>query len=454
MGIFGEKLKELRESRKVDLRDLARVIKVDHTVLHKIEDGAQRPDMETLEKVVDYFDVPADYFINQTLKLEDLKIMNFEQGDLSHAFKRVLDEYLDEKEKSFKGNDLGNFVRNDFVKILNETMSLDEGKYYVGGSVGQGAWATIPWISCFDRSVSKSATKGYYLVYLFKEDMSGFYLSLNQGYTYFREKYGAKEGRIKIQHTANLIRSKVAVSAEYNLTHIDLGSDRDLAIGYEKGHIYGKYYDTSNLPSENELISDFIVLLESYQKIVTFMNGRSVKEFNDYLLLQDDLKFLEIDEENYQAKANEIANGHIMSLFEQEEEPRPPKDPVVDEGGRKRYPRSAKEAADALLRANYTCEFDAKHETFTGKATNHQYAEAHHFIGISHHKKFPEVDLDRAANIVCLCPTCHRKIHHGVDEVRLPMIETLYQKINERLEKVGIEVTLTQLKEFYGISTM
>ncbi|MEY9975687.1 MrcB family domain-containing protein [Lysinibacillus sp. RC79] len=453
MGIFGEKLKKLRESRKVNLRDLAGVIKVDHTVLNKIENGAQSPDMETLEKVVDYFGVPADYFINPTLKLQDANIMNFSQGDLLNAFKRVLDEYLEEKEKSFKGNDLGHFVRNDFVEILNETMSLDESKYYVGGSVGQGVWATIPWISCFDRSVTVSATNGYYLVYLFKEDMSGFYISLNQGYTYFREKYGAKEGRIKIQHTANLIRSKVAVPAEYNLTHIDLGSNRGLAIGYEKGHIYGKYYDASSIPSENELIADFKVLLGLYQKIVTLMNGRSVKEFNDYLLLQDDHKFLEIDEENYQAKANEIANGQFMPLFAPEEEPRPPKDAVVDEGGKERYPRSAKEAADALLRANYKCEVDPKHETFTGKATNHQYAEAHHFIGISHHKKFPEVDLDRAANIVCLCPTCHRKIHHGVDEVRLPMIEALYQKIKKRLEKVGIEVTMPQLKEFYGIST-
>lgn len=448
---FGEKLKNLRESRRVNLRDLAGILKVSHTVLNKIENETQPIDMEKLVKIVDYFSVPADYFFYPTLKLEDVNKMNFAQGDLSYAFKRVLGEYLDEKEKSFKGNDLAYFVRKQFVEILTQTLSLDS-KYYVKGSVGQGVWATIPWISCFDRSVSISATNGYYLVYLFKEDMSGFYISLNQGYTYFHEKYGAKEGRIKIQHTANSIRSKVAVPAEYNLTHIDLGSNRDLAMGYEKGHIYGKYYDTSNFPSENELIADFKVFLESYQKIVTLMNGRSVKEFNDYLLLQDDLEFLEIDEENYQVKANEIANGQFTLFFEQGEEPRPPKDPVVDEGGKKRYPRSAKEAADALLRENYTCEVDPKHETFTGKATNHQYVEAHHFIGISHHKKFPEIDLDRAANIVCLCPTCHRKIHHGIDEVRLPMIEKLYQKIKKRLERVGIEVTMLQLKEFYGIS--
>ncbi|MFA1739358.1 MrcB family domain-containing protein [Lysinibacillus fusiformis] len=448
----GERLKSLRENRKVNLRELADKIQTNYTALNKIENGLQRLDMDTLVKLVDYFGVPADYFINPTLKLDDLNVVNFISENLAQAFGRILTEYLIEKNNSFKNNELGRFVRNELVEILNETMSLDEDKYYVSGSVGQGVWATIPWLCCFDRSVTTSATNGYYLVYLFKEDMSGFYLSLNQGYTYFRDKYGAKEGRQKVSHTATLIRNMIEVPEEYEQSSINLGSMRDLAVGYEKGHIYGKYYDANNMPSDRELISDFRVLLEAYKKIVTFMKGRSVKEFNDYLLLQDDLEFLETDEERYQEMANEITTNKPIPLFELPEVPRSPKDTVVDEGGKERYPRNAKEAADALLREKYKCEVDPYHETFTSKATNHQYVEAHHFVGIAHYKKFPEVDLDRAANIVSLCPNCHRKIHHGSDIERLSMIETLYEKIEGRLKQVGIEVTMTQLKEFYGIT--
>lgn len=448
----GERLKSLRENRKVNLRELADKIQTNYTALNKIENGLQRLDMDTLVKLVDYFGVPADYFINPTLKLDDLNVMNFNSENLAQAFGRLLNEYLNEKNNSFKNNDLGRFVRNELVEILNETMSLDEDKYYVSGSVGQGVWATIPWLCCFERSITTSATNGYYLVYLFKEDMSGFYLSLNQGYTYFREKYGTKEGRKKVSHTATLIRNMIEVPEEYVLSSIDLGSTRDLAVGYEKGHIYGKYYDANKMPSDRELISDFRVLLEAYQKIVTFMNGRSVKEFNDYLLLQDDLEFLDTDEERYQEVANKITYNKLIPLFEIPEEPRPPKSTVVDEGGKERYPRSAKEAADALIRANFTCEVDPRHETFTSKVTNNQYVEAHHFVGISQHNKFPEVDLDRVANIVCLCPNCHRKIHHGTDKERLTMIEILFGKIEGRLKQVGIEVTITQLKEFYGIT--
>jgi len=449
-----QQVKNLRESRKVNLRDLAKEIKINYTALNKIENGSQRLDMETLAKLVDYFNVTADYFLTPSMKLDDVK----ESANITQSYRslfiRVLEEYLSEKEKPFKDNQLGQFVRNEFVQNINTQIPLDEKNYLVTGSVGQGVWATIPWVSCFDRSITKSATNGYYIVYLFKEDMTGFYISLNQGYTYFREKYGTKEGRVKILQTANLIRSKVEVSDDFKLVGIDLGSTRDLAIGYEKGHIFGKYYDVNNIPTDAKLIADFRELLEAYKKIVVFMNGRNVREFNDYLLLQDDLEFLETEEANYQEKANEIANNREKQKpkFDEEEKPRPPKNTVIDEGGKERYPRNAKEAAEALLRANYTCEVDPNHETFISKATNNKYGEAHHFVGISHHKKFPDIELDRAANILCLCPTCHRKIHHAVDEVRLPMIESIFYKIHGRLKNVGIEVTMTQLKEFYAIS--
>lgn len=449
---YGKNVKILRESKKIPLRELANKIEANYTALQKIESGSQRLDIETLDKLVNFFNVPAEYFMKGILKLEDKNTNNEVSKSLSQALNRILKNYLIEKEKSLKNNDLGYFVRNEIVQILYKTFSLNEKKYKVTGSVGQGTWATIPWICCFDRSVTTSATNGYYLVILFKEDMSGFYISLNQGYTYFRDKYGAKEGRQKITKTATLIRNMIEVPIDYKLNSINLGSTIDLAVGYERGHICGKYYDVNNMPTDAELNSDFSNLLEVYQKIVTFINGRNVKEFNDYLLLKDDLEFLETDEENYQDMVNELSSATQISSFEMFDEPRESKEPVIDEGGKERYPRSAKEAAAALLRANYTCEVDSQHETFISKATNHPYVEAHHFVGISQYKKFPEVDLDRVANIVSLCPNCHRKIHHGTDEERFVMIELLFKKLNERLKQVGIEVTLTQLKEFYEIT--
>ncbi|WP_214776036.1 DUF3578 domain-containing protein [Exiguobacterium sp. s37] len=445
----GMKVQKLREYYSINLRDLAQAIGVRHVMLNKIENGTQRLDLETLTKLSNHFSVSAEYFVNPNLSIPQATKNVNEPSSCVTAFKRILDNYSTEKEKPLKDNSFAEFVRNDVVKILNNALDIDSSRYKVIGSPGKGLWAKVPWVGFFDRNVTLSAQYGYYMVYLFREDMSGFYLSLNQGYTYFRNKYKDKEGRQKIQKTAEIIRSRIEIPSQFQLTTIDLRSEASLAFGYEAGHICGKYYDASSLPDEFEMINDFRSLLETYNKIVVLLNGRNAEELNDYLLLEDDLEFLETDEESFQKLANELK---VDFSDEPKEEPRPPKTVVTDNLGKTRYPRSAKEAALALARANYTCELDENHETFLSKSSGQKYAEAHHFVGISNHPKFPEVDLDRAANIVCLCPNCHRKIHYGEDEVRLPMIESLFAKVKERLEQVGIEVTLTQLKEFYNIS--
>lgn len=445
----GMKVQKLREYHSISLRDLAQAIGVRHVMLNKIENGTQRLDLETLTKLANHFSISAEYFVNPHVSIAQATKKVSEPSSCVTAFKQILENYPTEKEKSFKDNSLADFLRNDLVKIVNDALKIDSSRYKVIGSPGKGVWARVPWIGVFDRSVTSSAQRGYYVVYLFREDMSGFYLSLNQGYTYFRNKYRDKEGRQKIQKTAEIIRSRIEIPSQFQLTTIDLHSEASLAFGYEAGHICGKYYDASSLPDEFEMINDFRSLLETYNKIVVLLNGRNAEELNDYLLLEDDLEFLETDEESFQKLANELK---VDSSDEPKEEPRPPKTVVTDNLGKARYPRSAKEAALALVRANYTCELNENHETFLSKSTGQRYAEAHHFVGISNHPKFPEVDLDRAANIVCLCPNCHRKIHYGEDEVRLPMIESLFAKVKERLEQVGIEVTLTQLKEFYNIS--
>ncbi|MFY9946204.1 MAG: DUF3578 domain-containing protein, partial [Exiguobacterium chiriqhucha] len=103
--------------------------------------------------------------------------------NLESTFRYVLNNYLTEKQSPFEKNELSREVRKEIPNLMYEQLNLDQKKYAITGSVGKGNWATIPWIGFFDRSITSSATKGYYLVYLFKSDMSGFYLSLNQGYT-------------------------------------------------------------------------------------------------------------------------------------------------------------------------------------------------------------------------------------------------------------------------------
>src|SRR5699024_12047198 len=95
--------------------------------------------------------------------------------------------------------------KHDIPKILADY--LDDDKYLVKGSVGQGQWAHIPWVAIFNKNITTSATRGYDIVLLFQADMTGFYLTLNQGWTYYRENYKPKsEAQKKIKKSLQFYR--------------------------------------------------------------------------------------------------------------------------------------------------------------------------------------------------------------------------------------------------------
>src|SRR4029453_2789488 len=85
---------------------------------------------------------------------------------------RVLANYPTAAKDSLEKHPLAIFIRDapalDLMPLLN-----DQESYKVEGSPGQGNWAKVPWISIFDLLVTDSAQRGYYPVYLFRNDMVG-----------------------------------------------------------------------------------------------------------------------------------------------------------------------------------------------------------------------------------------------------------------------------------------
>ena len=97
----------------------------------------------------------------------------------------VINNYQIEKQNTFKQNWLAKCIRNEADKSVSEFI-FNRKEYKVSASAGQGGWAEVPWLGIFHKDVSTSAQEGYYIVYLFRGDSEGVYLSLNQGFT-FRE---------------------------------------------------------------------------------------------------------------------------------------------------------------------------------------------------------------------------------------------------------------------------
>lgn len=168
-------------------------------------------------------------------------------------------------------------IKSLIPQALSNTEIIDESKYLIDGSAGAGGWALIPWVAIMDLRVTKSATKGFYIVYLFKNDFSGLYISLNQGWTEFEESRKAeglspKEIRTKLKYLSEYWTHEITSDkSRFNSNPIQLqveGSSNRLAKGYENGHILGKFYDFKDLPSSEELLLDMRELLGIYNELV------------------------------------------------------------------------------------------------------------------------------------------------------------------------------------------
>ncbi len=102
-------------------------------------------------------------------------------------------------------------------------------------------------------------------------------------------------------------------------------------------------------------------------------------------------------------------------------------------------PRNALFRDMALKRENYTCELCGTNETFTDK-NNEEYFEGHHLImyNLKVQSRF-KYCLDHPSNIICLCPTCHRRIHHASVADTQSMLLKLFTKHNDLLKNYGIK---------------
>ena len=155
---------------------------------------------------------------------------------------------VDKKTYSLYDLNSASIISKELPTLLHTKGGLPKSKYKIQGSIGQGNPAEIPWICVFDLDITKSAQDGFYIVYLFTSDMSGVYLSLNQGWTQYKREYGTKEGRIEIKKNATVSKKLLKSDQGFSYSPIDLKATKSLGKGYELGNICSVYYDVTPFP--------------------------------------------------------------------------------------------------------------------------------------------------------------------------------------------------------------
>lgn len=192
---------------------------------------------------------------------------------MDNILNEPIESYLTEKTKDFGGNNLAAKFRNDFPSEI-EKLLIDKTRYKTIGSSGKGNWTDCPWIAILDTLITETPQKGYYPVFLFKSDMTGVYLSLNQGVTDVIENY-KKNAKEVLKLRALDFRAKIEYKPSEFLTKINLESNTKNAKHYEAGNIIAKYYPSENIPNSLELKSDIKHFLSLYENLAYSDNSFS-----------------------------------------------------------------------------------------------------------------------------------------------------------------------------------
>jgi 5-methylcytosine-specific restriction protein B len=141
----------------------------------------------------------------------------------------------------------------------------------VRASAGQGNWAKVPWIAVFDRRETQTIRDGVYVVYLFRQDSSGVYLTLNQGVTKPRTELGAAAAREMLTSKAAAIRDRFRSLADEGFAlddMVDLHAEPGLGSFYEDSTIAYQLYETGRVPADEVLLTDLEALLGAYETYV------------------------------------------------------------------------------------------------------------------------------------------------------------------------------------------
>jgi hypothetical protein len=187
---------------------------------------------------------------------------------LGYALRRIVEEYPLARTDPPAGHPLAHVIRKGAPDELRRALAPLGGPFVVKGSPGRGShWAAVPWLALFDPAVTTSATRGYYLVYVFPAHREAVHLSLAQGTVAAIREYGPRSGDHLRESGARLRERLADFAADLPVTAITLGSAGELPEGYEAAHILGLTYDLAALADERRLHADLAIGLAAYRAL-------------------------------------------------------------------------------------------------------------------------------------------------------------------------------------------
>lgn len=206
------------------------------------------------------------------------------------------------------------------------------------------------------------------------------------------------------------------------------------------GHYTQAINRISKLLRERELIQDTIYELKDIGELEVMRN-----------YVYSDLEFIALDTRGNRMYSAGLNNYYRFALGEELFKKRDAlksldmRLPIGEKAivTRTEWKRSSIIKLQTLEAAGFECEINPKHNTFIAQSNGRQYMEGHHAIPMCYQDKFDQ-SIDVYANIICLCPICHRLMHFGKSDEKMKISNQIYETRKGRLEVSGIKISKTE----------
>lgn len=310
---------------------------------------------------------------------------------IKEIFSQIITQYEQAYTEPLKEHSLAQVITKNLRDEMEACLGDHSRGLRVSCSAGVGAWAHVPWGVVLDPMVTNSATKGYYVGYLFSPREKSVFLTLNQGATAVREEFGSQALSV-LRDRAALMRARLKdFDAEFDLREIALGYNAGLPIAYEAGHALGKAYLLDEMPDNSILKNDLRRIVEAYLTL-TFRGGLDPSP----------------------ELANETVNNN--SLME-----------VRRYQMHRRIERNATASASVKKFHGTTCQgcgfnFEEKYGD-----VGEGYIEAHHLKPLSAIEEGKIVEYSIENDFAVLCANCHRMIHRMDDPSDIGGLRRLFK---------------------------
>jgi 5-methylcytosine-specific restriction protein B len=190
-------------------------------------------------------------------------------SSIKAAIEAVLGEYAAARTQNYRGDQpivatltrLGHLLKRSPVVLAHP-------RIHVVWSVGRGGWAHVPWVSLMDNRETSTAQNGVYVVFLFRVDMSGVYLALNQGLAVPKKKLQLRPAREALRRRAEAVRPRIEDLAAEGFaldSGVDLRRKGPSRLNFASSIIAHRLYERGAIPPDQEILGALSALLGAYE---------------------------------------------------------------------------------------------------------------------------------------------------------------------------------------------